>query len=152
MTSKLEELASTGLKELQELMQRTGYYALDSDHQVIQCSNLDDWARRYRLCDRHVGLNIRGKYRVSTIFIGIVSGMDLIRQLEHPELPPLVFETMAWRGKEVLIHWRSASWSEAWTRHAGALAFVERLAVADFDAAKPEERGFGEREEPDGGS
>lgn len=106
------------------MSQRSRWYKLDDDHNVVPCADLDEWARFYNDYDRvvkqeYVAGPDRKAYHVSTVFLG----------LDHryfDEGPPIVFETMIFgldhKGEYIE---RCATWAEALEMHERAKALVK---------------------------
>ena len=67
------------------------------------------WARWFETTDRHVKLTEQGDVRVSTVFLGLDHGFS--------GKPPIVFETMAFVGHDVVDQERYATWAEAEAGH-----------------------------------
>jgi hypothetical protein len=81
-------------------------YILTEDHRVVPVSDLLTWARWYETADRHVGQDMVGPYRVSTVFLGL--DHDFLPHLRSPSLEPLVFETMIFdSSREISSPWFS---------------------------------------------
>lgn len=105
------------------------HYILDDDHHLVPV-DLDTWARWFENgSKRRVRLTKVGKYKVSTVMLGL--------NHQWGNGPPLLFETMAFdgdvSGNEVACE-RCSTWDQALTQHD---AVVDSL--KDHDAQATEE-------------
>ena len=87
-------------------------YILDGKTPV-EIDDLLEWAKKFEfdLQIRRVALTEEGKWRVSTVFLGIDHNYSM-------NGPPLLFETMVFRGKEDFDQQRYATWEQAEQGHA----------------------------------
>lgn len=89
-------------------------YILDSDHNVILCKDVKDWAKWFEGADRKVVLTEREGYIISTVFLGADYGT--LRESG----PPVVFETMVFPDKDYpndIYCDRYSTWDEAIEGH-----------------------------------
>ena len=105
-------------------------YILLPDHTVREEPDLLTWARALEQTDRVVRQEQVGPWRVSTVFLGLDHNWARFR---NPELPPLLFETMAFEDKverpvtfgerTMMVHdslpiqERCSTWDEAVAQH-----------------------------------
>jgi hypothetical protein len=84
------------------------YFVLDG-HAVIPTNDLHQWSRMFDGRERIVGSTSIGEVHVSTVFLG----------LDHSfgDGPPLLFETMVFRGEHDQAQWRYTTWDEAESGH-----------------------------------
>lgn len=89
-------------------MKTTGKYIL-KDKKVVACHDLLEWAKWFETADRHVADENVGKYRISTVFLGI----------DHNFLggEPILFETMVFSDDEDGDEERYSTWEEAEKGH-----------------------------------
>jgi hypothetical protein len=90
-------------------------YILDG-HTPVPVNDVQTWGRWFETADRRVALDVLGDVEVSTVFMG----MNLTLGAE----PPLLFETMAFRGRHEIRCDRYATWDEAEAGHTAMLALV----------------------------
>lgn len=83
----------------------------------------EEWARGFSdHLNRHVGDEMVGEARISTVFLGV----------DHnflPNRPPLLFETMIFGGVHDGHQTRASTYEEAKKQHAEAVALVRALHV-----------------------
>ena len=88
------------------------HYILNG-HEVVPTTSLEEWAIWFNQADelRRVAFSVIDEgLEVSTIFLGV----------DHRfigEGPPLVFETMVFRGGDPQMTWRYSTWEEAEEGH-----------------------------------
>lgn len=88
------------------------YYILDDDHNPVPETDVLKWAQWFETFNRHVRSEMVGPYHVSTVFLGL--DMNLF------DGPPLLYETMVFRGIERValdIQERCSTWDEAVAQH-----------------------------------
>jgi len=87
------------------------YYILDENHQAIPCEDMNQWTKAFEDASRRVALDFVGKYRISTVFLGL--------DHNHRGGPPLLFETMVFIGDSFHdeIEERCCTWDEAVKQH-----------------------------------
>lgn len=95
-------------------------YILDDKHNPVPVDDVQQWGRWYEVGDRHVGDDVIGNIRVSTVFLGLDHAFD------HG--PPLLFETMVFGGALDGEREQYSTWAEA---EAGHAAMLTRVADAD---------------------
>jgi hypothetical protein len=105
---------------------RARYYILNPDHSVTTVDDALEWARRFEFSDeRVVAKTDRQGFHISTVFLGI----------DHSsEPPPLLFETMIFRGGvggDDVYSERYSTWDEALAGHRRALEAVANMEVAE---------------------
>lgn len=83
----------------------------------IPCDDVLKWGEWFETAKRHVAVDLVGEVRVSTVFLG----------LDHSfgDGPPLLFETMIFKGPHDQYQERYSTWEEAEAGHAKALALVK---------------------------
>ena len=105
------------------------HYILLDDHNVRPCHFME-WAEQFEKMSkensRHVGHDLLGDYRVSTVWMG----------LDHSfcgKPPPLLFETMIFDGESLceLYMDRYTTWDEAVEGHKKAIQWVNEGATYD---------------------
>jgi len=87
-------------------------------HEAVPCEDLMEWARWFESPEKcRVAETVRGKIRVSTVFLGLNRSFG--------DGPPLLFETMIFDGDQKQYQDRYSTWAEAEDGHkkACALAF-----------------------------
>lgn len=84
----------------------------------VPAASLEEWAERYDIRRKHVAHTPIGGCCVSTVFLGVDQGMG--------GAPPLVFETMVFRGGKSCEQWRTETWDEAEKRHKLAVAQLRK--------------------------
>ena len=89
-------------------------YILDG-HQPVPCEDLLTWACWFESADRRVKLTEQGDVWVSTVFLGLDHGFG-------DEL--ILFETMAFVGRENVDMDRYTTWAEAEAGHDRMVAKV----------------------------
>ena len=96
-------------------MKTEGKYILKG-HKVVKETNLLKWANWFETADRHVGDTKVGKYRVSTVFLGINHNF-------FGKGKPVLFETMIFGGKYDKDEYqvRYSTWEEAEKGHKKAV-------------------------------
>lgn len=122
------------LAQLREIAEHQGFYRLTPEHQVVQVDDIDAWARGMAALAaqageraRHVGEDyLEGGLRVSTVFVGIVAGLDFMLLLHGHK--PRIFETIVFDRAKVARQERCSSWDEAVEMHRRNLALAQRLA------------------------
>jgi hypothetical protein len=99
-------------------MRRPIRYLL-AGHAPVACADIQEWARRFERDERRVRVTRVGKYRVSTVFLGLDHRF-------HGSGPPLVFETMIFTPENRSLDYqtRCATWREAGVQHEEAIAHV----------------------------
>ncbi len=95
-------------------------------HEVVPVDDLLEWGSWFETANRHVGLDIFGDVRVSTVFLG------LDHNFGNGE--PLLFETMVFGGPLDGEQERYCTWDEA---EAGHKVMVEKARPSPA-ASKPE--------------
>ena len=84
----------------------------------IPCDDPLEWGKAFGTAERRVCLTRVGPYEVSTVFLG----------LDHQwgEGPPLLFETMVFRGDngEAYDYERCSTWLEAEAQHEAVIARI----------------------------
>lgn len=110
-----------------------GMFILDENQSPILADNVLQWGEWMETADRHVGSDIVGRYRVSTVFLG----------LDHRFSTrgwPVLFETMVFRldeegDRDVVVHEgddidsmmeRYRTWSEAEAGHKRMIEYVQQ--------------------------
>jgi len=88
---------------------RPKHYVL-SGKKAVPCS-MEQWVMPFESKNRHVGDTTIGGVRVSTVFLGIDHNWS-------PDGPPLIFETMVFRGPFDEEMQRYSTWEEAEHGHA----------------------------------
>jgi hypothetical protein len=80
------------------------------------------WAQWFETAEQRVRLTRVGKYKVSTVFLGLDHRF-------HGSGPPIVFETMIFTRKHEAIDYqkRCATWREAERQHEEAIAYIAKL-------------------------
>lgn len=87
-------------------------------HEPVAEPDLMRWAEWMENADRHVKLTEQGDVRVSTVFLGLDHNFgDLFGR-------PILFETMAFVGRESVAMDRYRTWDEAGAGHARIVAEV----------------------------
>jgi hypothetical protein len=84
----------------------------------VPADSLEQWAKRYDHRNKHVGHTPIGGCCVSTIFLGVDQGLG--------DGPPLVFETMIFRGGDGCERWRTETWDDAEKQHKAAVVQVRK--------------------------
>jgi hypothetical protein len=92
------------------------FFVLDG-HTPTPVADLDAWASKGQGIV-HVGDDMVGDVRVSTVFLGI--------NHQYFDGPPLLFETMIFGGSEDGYQTRCSTWDQAEAQHAEALALVRK--------------------------
>ena len=85
-----------------------GMYKLDGKT-AVPCEDTIEWAIHYEKADRHVAMDTIYGVRVSTIFLGLDYNWGGGR--------PLLFETMAFGGRQYFCQDRYCTWEEAEAGH-----------------------------------
>lgn len=80
-----------------------------------------EWAKWFGTTDRHIGNDVIGGVRISTVFLGVDHKWE--------DGPPLLFETMIFGGPHGEYQTRSSTWDEAEQQHAVAVALVKSTAA-----------------------
>lgn len=83
---------------------------------AVPVSSMEDWAKEFDWDTRHVASTRIGGIWISTVFVGI--------DMRYGDGPPLLFETMAFRGGEGDDCERSSTWEEAEAQHKAMVAKV----------------------------
>lgn len=115
------------LKRCEAAAEAFDYWVLDDARRPVQASSADwvamkmDFEARCRVASTHVG-----DAHVSTVFLGIDHNHA---RIVHPELPPLLFETMVFAPGVADVIDRYATWAEAEAGHTAAVAGVEAKVV-----------------------
>lgn len=100
----------------------TGDFYVLEGKETVEVGSLEEWARRMAGVDRHVGFTeLPSGVVVSTIFLGIDH-----RHSIFGKGPPLLFETMVFKGGESEDQYRYSTWEEAEAGHARAVAEQRR--------------------------
>lgn len=116
----------------------TDRYILTADHRIEPEPDLLTWARWFETADRHVGCDMIGPYRISTVFLGL--DHDYMQE-RVTRSDPLVFETMIFDDSKLesspffsakfhlSFHFqrRYRSWEAAKAGHAYAVRISERM-------------------------
>jgi hypothetical protein len=91
-------------------------------HEVVETTDLEEWANSYEMTNRRVGFDENDKYSVSTVFLGLNHAFD--------DGPPMLFETMVFKqGSNTDVEMdRCSTWDEAEAMHA---KFVEQYLGAE---------------------
>lgn len=102
---------------MNEVQTELRWYVLNEKKEVIQVANYLEWARWFAANNekRLVARDTIGETTVSTVFIGF----------DHRLLgegPPLIFETMIFKGPEDGLVLRCSTWKEAEAQHREAVA------------------------------
>lgn len=107
-------------------MMRTEYYKL-TGRLPVPVADVIEWARWMETSgDRHVAATDVGPLHVSTVFLGLDHGFS-----NHPDAPPILFETMIFGDDGESHHWdRYASWDEAERGHAAAVEAARVIVAA----------------------
>lgn len=93
-----------------------GYYILDENGEPVECDDRAQWGREYRK-ERHLGDDMVGEIRVSTVFLGLDHGWD--------GGPPVLWETMVFGGQSDMYQERYTSRADALAGHARILEAVK---------------------------
>lgn len=100
-----------------------GYYLLNDDH-TIRAVDETEWTLGANLIEsvqrRCVGDDYIGKWRISTVFIGI----DMTPSFMPDDAPPRVFETMVFHPDGLGVIGRPSTWAEAEALHSETVAAV----------------------------
>lgn len=76
--------------------ERSLYYLLDKDKNVVPTYDLKEWAANLEKSNRQVAHDVvEGRYDVSTVFMGIDHSFS-----QEAEVRPVVFETMVFAREE----------------------------------------------------
>lgn len=117
-------------------------YILGDDHIAVPEPDFLKWGLWIETAERHVAIDDIGKYKVSTIFLGLDQSFS-------DDGPPLLFETMVfeysknhkglgrdWIAADDFDMFRYATWDEAQAGHNRLAALVRREVeqVADLSA------------------
>lgn len=94
------------------------YAILNESHEVVPVSDVLEWAKWIEKAERRVKLDILGKARVSTVFLGLNHNFLLADQ-------PLWFETMIFGSKHDEFQNRCATWDHAIAMHDRAVSLVK---------------------------
>lgn len=94
----------------------TRYYKL-MGKLAVPVADPMEWARAFEDTHRIVAQTKIGGIFVSTVFLGLDSSF-------RENGPPLIFETMIFRGGDGDDTFRCSSWEEAEKQHADAVALV----------------------------
>jgi hypothetical protein len=96
------------------------------DRVAVKARNFEEWTQ-WRLAhraERYVKQENFAGYWISTVFIGV--DMNIAR-IFRPELPPLLFETIAFSpDQQIVAQERTSTYGEAEAAHARAVAQVQR--------------------------
>lgn len=106
------------------------YWLLNPDHSVTGTDDVSEWGAQFdpkrggQQGGRHVGKDNVGEVFISTVFLGV----------DHAYYggPPILFETMVFRGHLDERQWRYATWDEAVAGHA-------RIVQAVRDGTDPDD-------------
>lgn len=96
------------------------YWILDG-RLTVPVSSLEEWVGRFSSANRHVGENVIGGVRVSTVFLGV----------DHNHFgkgDPVLFETMIFGGEHDGYQERCSTYAEAEKMHATACELVHGTA------------------------
>jgi hypothetical protein len=104
------------------------YYVLDK-HNNPKPVSAERWAFSFSRRSRRVARDSIGGVDVSTVFLGLDHNFG-----RHG--PPLLFETMAFDGREELMCQRYATWDEAVAGHREIVAFCKAKADVALDMLK----------------
>ncbi len=99
--------------------QRLAHWILDDNHNIKE-ADMETWAKFFEdQSKRRVAQTQIGKYRVSTVFLGIEHGLGANNS-------PLLFETMVFEGdsSDDLYCDRCSTWAEAEEMHRRAVAWA----------------------------
>lgn len=91
------------------------HYYLNDDHTYHQCG-LMEWAKQFETTDRRVDEDFIDDFRISTVWMGINI---------HDFEPPLVFETMIFKGGKSIYCACCSTWNEAKEQHETALRWIK---------------------------
>lgn len=96
-------------------------YILDGKTPVP--ADLMTWAKWFETADRRVDATTIGRYRVSTVFLGL--------DHQYGEGPPLIFETMVFAdgGSDECWCDRCSTWDEAEAMHQRGCEYAHSLQV-----------------------
>lgn len=101
------------------MVTKARYWTLDG-HTPVPTDDIREWGR---LFDETPGGRAVGKDNVGDVFISTVFiGMDM----GYGEGPPILFETMVFRGEFDSDQWRYATWDEAEAGHARVVEMVRQ--------------------------
>ena len=93
-------------------------------HTPVPCEDVERWAIWFEdINNRRVAEDQIGDVWVSTVFLGL--------DHSHGVGPPVLFETMAFRGREIIAQDRYASYEEAEMGHTEMLQRVVEDAAKD---------------------
>ena len=93
----------------------------DDGHTPVPVDDLSDWARRFRITDRHVAQTDVGPSHVSTVFLGIDHNFG-------DDGPPVLFETLVFDGPLAGEMTRYCTWADAAAGHTEMVARVTAAA------------------------
>ena len=105
------------MSEVEKYLKSTGngLFALDANKQPIPASIIE-WGKMMQSQDRHVGTDMIGDVRISTVFLGMDHGFGR---------EPVLFETMIFGGKHDGYQDRCCTWGQAEVMHEKALNIVK---------------------------
>lgn len=91
---------------------------------------LIEWGRSFEISNRRVAQEQVGKYWISTVFLGLDHGWG--------DGPPMLFETMAFKGKsgrarKSVYQDRCSTWEEAEEMHKKAVALARDGTIEDAE-------------------
>jgi hypothetical protein len=86
-------------------------------HTPVPVYDVYEWATKFDNDTRRVGLFTIGDVMVSTVFLGL--------DHQYGDGPPLLFETMTFKGQEDIGCERCSTWEQAEAMHARAVAKVK---------------------------
>jgi hypothetical protein len=106
------------------MVEKPRWWTLDG-HTPVPTDDIMEWGRLFDETPggRAVGKDTIGDVFVSTVFLGMDHG--------YGEGPPILFETMVFRGEMDQYQWRYATWAEAEAGHARVVAAVRENRVLD---------------------
>lgn len=121
----MEELSLTSLgtmtTSINGLLKGPGvYYIRNPDGTIVETLDVLAWAKYFEREDRIIKSHWFGDIHVSTVFLGLDHGFSL------SDDPPLLFETMIFRGQLDEYQDRYATEAEAIKGHRAALRAITR--------------------------
>ena len=99
-----------------------GHYVLIGKLAVPE-RDLMKWAAWFETADRRVFNTQIGGIWISTVFLALDHSFNF---QNDPEIMPVLFETIIFRGGNADDRWRCSSWEEAEAQHKAAVEQVRR--------------------------